>query len=77
MPGYPGNIFWGRGNAFTLKAHNYQQQKEAAASHISWGESHSVFREVDLFGHVQYLRPPAFRCQGGLTSILKLVPGME
>lgn len=34
---YPGNIFWRRGNAFTLKTHQHHHRKEAAASHISGG----------------------------------------
>lgn len=37
VPQYPGNIFWRRGNAFTLKARKHYHQKEAAASHISGG----------------------------------------
>ena len=52
VPQYPGNIFGRRGNALTLKTCKQHQQKEAAASHISGVESHSVFREIDLFGNV-------------------------
>lgn len=37
VPQYPGNIFWRRGNALTLKTHEHYHRKEAAASHISGG----------------------------------------
>lgn len=52
-------------------------KRSSCFSYKCGGESHSVFREVDLFGHAQYLRPPTITSQGGLTSIIKLVPGME
>jgi len=46
-----------------IKTHNHQQQqKEAATSDMTGGESRSIFRGAGLFGHVQYLGLPAVRC---------------